>query len=374
MKRAVWHQLWVKFQMALFLFFQIYTIYPTLLIHLKINEQLVVLCSYIYGLYPIIHEGMQMKTEQFIYNLNYPVKEKELCELEVRSLFNFDLKEKVFFESRKIHPSVSPFLKNRLEIMYKAATLLEIVELVTEAKIEAPDFMVKYLELEENELLLKNRRENCKEVGLKIGGYPCYKAPKYLFGLTFYKENWYFGELVERSLQWKVHNKKPNAFSSSLSLNIAKALINIAGNGDTSKRLVDPCCGVGTVLLEGVWAGYDVTGWEINGKIAENARGNLRHFNYDVTITTGDIENIKDRFDASIVDLPYGNFSFKDDENQLKIIRNAKRISDKVVLVSSEDIREELGKQDLKIIDQCKIGKNTNSAFWRYIWVCEVEQ
>lgn len=315
-----------------------------------------------------------MAIERFIYNLNYPVKEKELCELEVRSLFNFDLKEKVFFESRKIHPSVSPYLKNRLEIIYKAATLLEIVEVVTEAKIEAPDFMVKYLELEKNELLLKNRRENCKAVGLKIGGFPCYTAPKYLFGLTFYKGNWYFGKLVERSLQWRAHNKKPNAYSSSLSLNIAKALINIAGNGDTTKRLIDPCCGVGTVLLEGVWAGYDVTGWEINSKIAEDARGNLRHFNYDVTITTGDIENIEGRFDASIIDLPYGNFSFKDDDNQLKIIRNAKRISDKIVLVSSEDIREELGKENLNIIDHCKIGKNTNSAFWRYIWVCEVDR
>ena len=359
--------------MALFLFFQIYTIVRTLSNHLKVNEQLVVICSYIYELYPIIHEVMQMKLERFIYNLNYPIKEKELCELEVRSLFNFDLKEKVFFENRKIHPSVSPFLKNRLEIIYKAATLLEIVELVTKAKIEAPDFMVKYLELEKNELLLKNRREYCKAVGLMIGGYPCYSAPKNLFGLTFYKENWYFGKLVERSLQWKSHNKKPNAYSSSLSLNIAKALINIAGNGDTSKRLIDPCCGVGTVLLESVWAGYDITGWEINSKVAESARENLRHFNYDVKVITGDIQDIDDNFDASIVDLPYGNFSFKNDENQLKIIRNAKRISNKIVLVSSEDIREELVEENLKIIDHCKIGKNTNSAFWRYIWVCEVE-
>ncbi|MBC3798624.1 SAM-dependent methyltransferase, partial [Acetobacterium tundrae] len=34
----------------------------------------------------------------------------------------------------------------------------------------------------------------------------------------------------------------------------------MAGNGDTSKRLIDPCCGVGTVLLEGIWAGYDIIG------------------------------------------------------------------------------------------------------------------
>ncbi len=315
-----------------------------------------------------------MKTERFIYNLNYPIYEKESCEIEVRSLFKFDLKEKVFFENRKVHPSVSPFLKNRLEIIYKASTFLEIIESTTKDKIAASDFMVKYVELEKNDPHFKKRREYCKEIGLIIEGFPCYTAPKNTFGITFYKGNWYFGKLAERSTYWKAHNKKPNTYSSSLDLNTAKVLINIAGNGDTSKRLIDPCCGVGTVLLEGVWAGYDITGWEINSKIAENARENLRHFNYEVKVITGDIQDIDDSFDASIVDLPYGNFCLKNDENQLKIIRNAKRISNKIVLVSSEDIRDELVNENLKIIDHCKIGKNTKSAFLRYIWVCEVDK
>jgi tRNA G10 N-methylase Trm11 len=315
-----------------------------------------------------------MKTERFIYNLNYPANEKGSCELEVRSLFQLDLKEKVFFETRKVHPSVSPFLKNRLEIIFQASTFSEIIESIIIAKIAAPDFMVKYVELEKDDRRFKKRREYCKAIGLIIEGFPCYTAPKNTFGITFYKGNWYFGKLAERSPYWKAHNKKPNAYSSSLDLNTAKVLINIAGNGDISKRLIDPCCGVGTVLLEGVWAGYDITGWEINSKVAESARENLRHFNYDVTVITGDIQDIEDSFDASIVDLPYGNFSFKNDENQLKIIRNAKRISNKIVLVSSEDIREELVKENLKIIDHCRIGKKTKGAFMRYIWVCDVDQ
>jgi hypothetical protein len=76
-----------------------------------------------------------MKTERFIYNLNYPIYEKESCEIEVRSLFKFDLKGKVFFESRKIHPSVSPFLKSRLEIMYKASTFLELIESIAKQSV-----------------------------------------------------------------------------------------------------------------------------------------------------------------------------------------------------------------------------------------------
>jgi hypothetical protein len=44
---------------------------------------------------------MLMKTERFIYNLNYPIYEKESCEIEVRALFQFDLKEKVFLQIEK---------------------------------------------------------------------------------------------------------------------------------------------------------------------------------------------------------------------------------------------------------------------------------
>ncbi|WP_414733920.1 TRM11 family SAM-dependent methyltransferase [Acetobacterium carbinolicum] len=313
-----------------------------------------------------------MKTERFIYNLNYPIYEKESCEIEVRALFQCDLKEKVFFESRKVHPSISPFLKSRLEIIYRTSTFLELIELIAKDKITASDFMVKYMELGIADPHFKKRRAYCKAIGLVIEGLACYTSPKILFGITFCQGNWYFGKLTEKSINWKKHNQKPNSYSSSIGLSTAKVLINIAGNGDTSKRLIDPCCGVGTVLLEGLWAGYDIIGCEINSKTAENARKNLRYFNYEAKVITGDIQDIDDRFDASIVDLPYGNFSLKNDENQLKIIRNAIRISKKIVLASSEDIRAELARENLKIIDHCRIGKNNNGNFLRYIWVCEV--
>jgi tRNA G10 N-methylase Trm11 len=307
-----------------------------------------------------------------MYNLNYPTYEKESCEIEVRSLFGFDLKEKVFFENRKVHPSVSPFLKNRLEIIYKASAFPEIIEAIKKDRMAASDFKVKYVELEKNDPHFKKRREYCKAIGLIIEGFPCFAAPKNTFGIAFYKGNWFFGKLTARSLYWKVHKNKPISYSSSLGISTAKVLINIASNGDKSKRLIDPCCGVGTVLLEGVLAGYDITGWEINRKTAENARENLRHFNYQAKVITGDIQDIDDSFDASIIDLPYGNFSFKNDENQFKIIRNAKRISKKIVLVSAEDIRAELVKENLKIIDCCKIRKNEKGDFLRYVWVCKV--
>ncbi|WP_461206309.1 TRM11 family SAM-dependent methyltransferase [Clostridium sp. DL1XJH146] len=312
-----------------------------------------------------------MNFNQYMYNVNYRIYEKELCALELRSLFNYNLEEKIFFSNKRINPSSSPFIKNRLEIIYKTSSFSDILKLIKKDKVKAKDFKVVYLEILRDDPYFKKRKEISKEIGLIIEGFPSFSSPEIVFGITFYKENWYFGILLANNAIWKEHNKKPYPYSSSLGINIAKALLNIAGNGDFTKKLIDPCCGAGTVLLEGFFAGYDIIGWEINNKVAESAIGNLSYFDYPRKVTTGDIQDIEENFDSSIVDLPYGNFSLTTEDNEMKIIRNAKRISKKVVLVSSSDITEEILKENLKIIDSCKVSKKEIESFSRYIWVCE---
>ncbi|SHH76764.1 TRM11 family SAM-dependent methyltransferase [Clostridium grantii] len=308
---------------------------------------------------------------EYIYNVNYQVYEKDLCVLEIKSLFNCSIQDKVFFSNKEVNPYISPFLKNRLKIIYKTSCFLDILEFVENEKITAQDFMVKYLELFTGDNNAKKGKEISKKIGLRITGFPCFSNPKTIFGVTFYKGIWYFGTLVSNNSKWKEHNSKPYSYSSSLGINIAKVLLNIAGNGDFSKKIIDPCCGVGTVLLEGFFAGYDIIGWELKSKVADNARGNLLYFNYPPKVTTGDIKDIDETFDASIVDLPYGNFSNTTEDNEMKIIRNAKRISKKLVLVSSENITNEIVKENLKIIDYCKVSKKETKSFNRYIWVCQ---
>ena len=39
-------------------------------------------------------------------------------------------------------------------------------------------------------------------------------------------------------------------FSNSLDIRLARTLINIAGENDQTKTMIDPCCGMGTVVLE----------------------------------------------------------------------------------------------------------------------------
>ncbi len=310
-----------------------------------------------------------MKT--YLYNVKYNQFEGKLCALEIKALFGFAIDGKIFFSNQLVNPSISPYIKNRIHILYTSPLLTNIVEQIERDVFMAEDFLVKYVSLTKDDIYIKDRKDICKKIGYVIKGFPSFSSPKIIYGITYYNNEWYFGILEENNPKWRAHNDKPHAYSSSIGINVAKVLLNIGTNGDYSKTLVDPCCGVGTVLIEGHFAGYDICGWEINEKVAENARANLLHFNYPANVTTGDIEEIIDRFDVSIVDLPYGNFSPMTKENQIKIIHHAKRISKRVVLVSADDITQELTSVSLRIIDYCTINKRNDDHFVRHIWVCE---
>jgi tRNA G10 N-methylase Trm11 len=312
-----------------------------------------------------------MESHNYLYSLNYPEFEKELCALEVKSLFNDLMEEKVFFANTKVDPSVSPYLRNRIEVLFSHSSFTELVGLVKNEELHATDFMVRYVKLYDQDPPFEMRRNYCKQLGSKIHGEPLFISPKVIFGITFYKGIWYFGILKQNNIIWKEHAYKPYSYSSSIDCDIAKVLVNIAGNGDMAKLIIDPCCGVGTVLLEGVFAGYSIKGCEINKKIARAARGNLKHFNYNAQVITGDIKDIDEVFDASIIDLPYGNFSLTTKEELQSILKNAKRISKKIVLVSAKNIIEEIKSEGLVILDRCEVGKNEKSDFIRYVWVCE---
>lgn len=310
-------------------------------------------------------------SEQFMYNVNYNVQDQHLCAFEMKALFDMELDDKVFFTNKEVDPSVSPFLKNRIKIIYKTNSFDEILDTIITNDFRANDFMVKYVAMYNRDPYINQGKKLSKEIGLRVYGSPSFESPKIMLSITYYQEHWYLGYLNENNYEWRAHKQKPYSFSSAIGINMAKVLINAASNGDTTKRLMDPCCGVGTVILEGVFAGYDISGWEINPRVARLARLNLAHYDYNAKIIKGDMKEIREHYDAVIIDLPYNNFSRFDEEKQWEIIRHAKQIGTRMVLVTSKNIREQLMAEKIKIIDYCRAEKTVKGDFARYIWICE---
>ena len=133
-------------------------------------------------------------------------------------------------------------------------------------------------------------------------------------------------------------------------------------------KLIDPCCGVGTVIIEALSMGINVKGYEINKKIAENAQKNLEFFGYENVITSGDMHNIEEKYDVAIIDMPYGLFTATTLEKQTALIKTARRITKKLVIVTFEDMDKHIIEAGFDIINKSYVSKG---KFKRYINICE---
>lgn len=305
--------------------------------------------------------------KECLYILNYPEYEEELCKLEMRRIFNANIKSKYLFSEEIIDPSRSPFIKECIEIIYKEDSLEEIIDCIVKDSLEFPEFKVNFIRLKKNEVSYSERLSAMKKIGLSVKGNVDVHNAKIVLGVIKIEGKWVFGIYRKNDCIWHNHDKKPHSYSNALSIRVARALVNIAVGRNINKKVIDPCCGVGTVVIEGLSMGIDITGYEINQQIARNAKENLKELNYDIKIVKGDMNNIDEKYDVAIIDLPYGLFTKTTREEQINIIKKSREISKEAVIISSEDMDKIIESQGFKIIDRGYVTKNN---FKRYITVC----
>lgn len=305
---------------------------------------------------------------KYFYTINYPVFEEDLCKMEMRCIFGITPSEKYLFSDLYINISRSPFIKDMISIIYEEDTLEEILEDIVKDKLSYDDFKVCYLKLENGEIGYKERLMTLSKIGFVITGEPQMQNPKVILGITKVCGRWIFGKYERNDYEWHIHDKKPYSYSNSLSLRVARALVNIAVGNNLECELIDPCCGVGTVIIEALSMGIKAIGCEINKSIAENAKKNLEFFGYKDVITNGDMNKIDKKYDVAIIDLPYGLFTPITIEEQVELIRSARRISKKLVIVTFENMDELIINAGFSIIDKSHVSKG---KFKRYISICE---
>jgi tRNA G10 N-methylase Trm11 len=312
-----------------------------------------------------------MQKTKHLYFLNYDYNEKDLCELESKYLFNKKAKDKLLFTDITVIPSNSAFIKKRLDIISESVSYAELIQQIKNENIYKEDFKVEYLVLDNDPTGYKDRLQKSRDIGFSIEGEAEYTNPTTFYGLCFYQEIWYFGEIIKNSFDWHNHKDKPNSFSNSISMSIAKTLLNIATKSNIETTVLDTCCGVGTILLEGAFAGYNITGCDINQKICNYAKENLLHFNYSTKIINSDIVDVTQNFEAAIIDLPYNHFTKIEDDVHEHIINSAVKITDNLLIISTTDITKLIHSTGSKITDICVVTKKGKKVFSRKIWVCE---
>lgn len=312
-----------------------------------------------------------MPKPNYIYSFKYNNHHIELCKLETRQIFEDRLKDDLLFSEIRVDPSISPFIKSRFEIISSSPAYAELLENIKQENIHFEGFKAEYLVLAGDETGYAERLDKLRDVGYRIEGEPEYYKPTIIYSICHYENTWYFGILSKHNADWNKHKQKPCSFSSSINMDIAKTLVSIASKGDKANQLLDACCGVGTVMLEACFSGFDIEGCDINWKACKNTRINLAHFNYVAKVYRSDIKDLDKTYDAVIIDLPYNLYTHSDDTATLNIIASSAKLSARIVIVSMSDIEALIKEAGLKISDSCTVEKRGKSTFARRIWVCE---
>ncbi|MGG3467380.1 RNA methyltransferase [Neobacillus pocheonensis] len=312
------------------------------------------------------------KITTYIYTYAHYENELSLCALEMRSLFGSESQTGILESHLKIDPSRSPFIKERIDVIYEGDSFQNLLKQVASLQIAGETFKVVYVKNGFPKISVdegfENRRAIEKEIGLHISGIADIHHPKRLFGVMNVNGRWVFGDYVKGESVWFRHQQKPHSYSTALNTRVARAVVNIAIPDPIGIKAIDPCCGIGTVLVEALSMGIDIVGSDRNPLILGGTRENIKHFGLSGEVKLADIRDITNQYDVAIIDLPYNLCSVITPDEQLEMLRSARQFANKVVVVTVEPIDEILLNAGFIIIDRAVVKKG---SFSREVIVCK---
>ena len=313
----------------------------------------------------------QSREKAYIYTFACRGEELSLCHLEMRSLFGIQSESNILKSSIQVDSSRSPFIKERIEVIYEGDNISEVLEQVEQLHLNESTFKVIFVKINDleadNKIEYDERRKIERDIGWRINGEADVRHPDLVFGIVTIEGRWYFGKYQKNKAVWLDHVKKPRSFSTSLSTRVARAVVNIAAPNPEGLQVIDPCCGIGTVLVEALSMGIDIVGRDINPLVVMGSRENIAHFGFQGEVNIGPISEVTKNYDVAIIDLPYNLYTHATPEEQFSIIKHARRFAKKVVIVTIETIDHMIEEAGFEIQDRCVANKG---LFSRQILVC----
>lgn len=313
-----------------------------------------------------------MTVKNFIYLYARHRDDEELCRLEMRAFFGEDSKANVMISSVNIEPSRSIFIKGRLDVLFEAKDWASLVEKASTFQFNDETFKVLSLNTtvlnSTPKMEIVDRRKIEREIGLQMNGEPDLDNPSIIFGFVQIDSHWYFGTFTESKAVSLKHRNKPHSYSTALSTQLSRTVANIAAPFPKGVKVIDPCCGIGNVLVEALSMDFDIVGSDINWLVVKHTRENIAYFGYSCEVKTTSIADVDEQYDVAIIDMPYNLFTSATPEDQQNILIHARRIAKKVIVVTIDTIDDMIHNADLTIVDRCEAKKST---FIRQVLVCE---
>lgn len=304
----------------------------------------------------------------YLYTYACHETEQELCLMELTELFGHEPNGENWVKSERwVDPDRSPFLTACLEVKLTGDSVERMAEQAALIQLRNRTFKVVCLKAGDR-FSYEQLREYERIVGRAIQGQAQMKAPDVTLGMVSVSGVWRLGILHEPERTWLSHKRKPQNYSTGLSSRVARALVNLAVPRLDGATLLDPCCGMGNVLIEALSMGIKAEGYDINPLAIQGARVNLKHYGYDDNLVAiKDMNSLQGHYDAAILDLPYNLCSVLPEEEKLQMLHGLRRMSDRAVIVSTEPLREQLKHTGWNLL---RHGTTRKGSFVREIWLC----
>lgn len=303
---------------------------------------------------------------KYIYFISAKDELKDLFRLECKLVFNVEYNGQSTICTDIDYPiDRSCFISNKMTVLEESNTFDELVKKVSNLNLFSDDYKVIWIKNKLEKMDYQTSLRYCREIGLLIEGEFNMNDPRVYYGISLVNNKFVFGVCETRSNRVMKHFNKPYSYSYSLDTILARTLINILMTY-SPKDIVDPCCGVGTVILEALDNDLDITGFDINGEIVKQAISNCEHYGYNSKIECIDIREVNQKFDWLILDIPYGVVEEVKLSYQHELLLSAMNISDNLIVVSISDYDDFFVKNGYKVKEKA-FSKKQN--FIRFVTV-----
>jgi tRNA (guanine10-N2)-dimethyltransferase len=167
---------------------------------------------------------------------------------------------------------------------------------------------------------------------------------------------WHFGRIISTGRShWLRGIDRPVHFSSALPQRFSRALVNlVAAPGDT---FIDPCCGIGTPVIEALDAGVIAFGADSNSKMLRGLAENLQHLGMPLRLFRADARHLVGSFDAGVLDLPYGRNLQMDETLYRELLGPLGRSARHIAIVAARDMDELLHDLGYVIVRHARVRK-----------------
>lgn len=281
-----------------------------------------------------------MPTPKYLYLTNIPDLNAELIRAECRALTGVEPNDYgIAISERCVNVRRGAFVKSGMEVLFETASVSELCAQIKSAALHADDFRVSVAKRPRN--LKVHTLHTADLIGNAICGRPDLTQPRVVFSTVVTNERIWLGRLLSQSDgRWVAHSRRPHTTSSSLPTRIARAMVNLVAS--PPDRLLDPCCGTGTIVLEAAQMGMTVAGCDINPRMVGAVQKNLAHYGLSAETYLGDARHIQGNFNAVVTDLPYGIRLKGDIQRDQEILRNVRHLAPKAVFVDVRNLDEQL--------------------------------